>query len=596
MPSSSSAQRSLDELSSRQLFLRLLRHVRPYWRHFSLAILAMVVGAATEPALPALMKPLLDGSFVHKDPALMRLIPVLLVLVFLVRGAASFISTMGLAWVAGKVVMDLRVLMFDKLLSLPIGYYDHSIAGTLVSKVTFDVTQLAEAATFTITVLIRDSLAILGLLVWMVYLSWELSLVVLLVGPVVVHIVRLISKRLRTMSRSWQRTMGELTAVLEQTLRGQKVVRIFGGQAYEQRRFAGTANWVRRYQMKFISASAANAPVVQLVTAVGMAGIIYLATERSASDQMSVGEFVSFFTAMGMLFSPLKRLTGVNGPLQRGLAAAGSIFQLADEPSEADPGIVVLDRALGRVDFRDVTFRYVPDQKAVLNHVSFSVSPGETLALVGASGSGKSTLVNLIPRFYHPSAGRILLDGHDLEDLRLANLRRNIALVSQDVVLFNDTIAANIAYGRLAESSPVAIAEAAAAAHAMEFIQGLPDGLETLVGENGVRLSGGQRQRLAIARAFLKDAPILILDEATASLDSGSEKFIHQALEQLRLGRTTIVIAHRLSTVENADRILVLAEGRVVEEGDHGSLLRRDGVYAGLYRMQFAPDATGGAS
>jgi len=574
--------------SSRHLYLRLLRDVAPYWRTFAMSLAAMVVLAATEPAIPALLGPMTDGSFVEKDLDMAALMAVLLVGVFLVRGTAAFVSSVTLAWVAGKLVMDLRTRMFDKLTTLPARFYDHHPSGSLISKVTFDADRVTEAGSTVLSILVRDTLAILGLLGLMLWLDWKLTLVALLAAPVIVVLVKFLSGRLRRMSRNLQRTMGEVTHVLEENIDGQKVVRIFGGQSFERDRFRRAINWVRRYQFKFACAAAANAPIAQLVTAIALAIIVYLAALQSAAGEITVGDFVSFFTAMAMLFSPLKRLTNVNGPLQKGLAAAESLFALIDEPSERDAGTREIERVRGEIEFRDVHFSYGGGEGGALEGVSLHIEPGETVALVGPSGSGKTTLIGLIPRFYAPTSGRILLDGVDVAELTLAALRGHIALVSQDIVLFNDTVAANVAYGSTAGPDPEALEAAIRAAHAREFIDTLPAGLHTVIGENGVRLSAGQRQRIAIARAFMKNAPMLILDEATSSLDAASERHIQDALDALRRGRTTIVIAHRLSTIEMADRILVMAGGRIVESGTHAELLERNSLYAGLYRFQFS--------
>jgi subfamily B ATP-binding cassette protein MsbA len=574
-------------MSSTQLYLRLLRYVKPYRGVFALALLGMIVVAATEPALPAMLKPLLDGTFVDKDETIMRWTPVVIVAIFIVRGIAEYIAHFSLNWVGNRVVMDLRNDMFAKLLELPSPYYDNQPTGNLMSKVTFDVTQVTNAATNVLTVLVRDGLATIGLLGWMLWLNWKLTLLSLAMTPAIIIVVRVISIRLRNSSRDVQRSMGDVTQVLQEAIEGHKVVKLFGGRQYEAKRFRDEANRVRRYLMKQTAAAAASVPLVQLIAAVALALILTLATMQSSANEITVGGFVSFITAMLMLNSPLKRVTSVNEPLQRGLAAAESVFALIDEPGEPDKGTVRLGRARGELAFERVAFTYPGAGRPALDELDLSISPGETVALVGPSGGGKTTLAHLVPRFYHPTRGRITLDGHDLEDLRLESLRANIALVSQDVVLFNDTVAANIAYGaadRVPESEIVA---AARAAHALEFIERMPEGLGTLVGENGVKLSGGQRQRIAIARALFRNAPILVLDEATSALDSESERHIQAALETLIQGRTTIVIAHRLSTVERAGRIVVLDHGRIVESGTHAMLLASGGLYARLYRTQF---------
>ncbi len=577
-------------MNSKDLYLRLLGYVKPYWKVFLASILSTVLVAATEPAFPALLKPMLDGSFVNKDPTWIKLVPLLLVAIFLVRGIATFISSYSMSWVANKVVFDLRGDMFRRLINLPTSYFENNSSGALISKVSYDVSQVTGAATSALTVLVGDSLTILGLLAWLIYLNWKLSLIALAVMPAILLSITVFSKRLRKMSRGTQRANGEVIHVLEESIECHKVVKIFGGQEYESNRFGQVSNALRHFNMKQTVAASATVPLVQIFAAIALAIIVYIATLQSAHNETTVGGFVSFITAMLMLLSPLKRLTGVNESLQRGLAAAESVFALIDEKPETDSGTISLGRAQGVLEFREVSFAYPGAERDALKHISLNVKQGEVIALVGASGSGKTTLVNLIPRFHQPTGGSILLDGHDLQTIKLADLRDNVALVSQDVVLFNDTIAANIAYGKQSTASEAEIIAAAEAAHVMEFIREMPDGLQTFIGENGTRLSGGQRQRLAIARALLKNAAILILDEATSALDSESERHIQEALETLMKDRTTLVIAHRLSTIENADRIVVIQKGRVVESGRHGELLAANGVYANLYRIQFAAE------
>jgi ATP-binding cassette, subfamily B, bacterial MsbA len=489
--------------------------------------------------------------------------------------------------------MDLRNEMFGKLIALPTPYYDDHPTGNLISKLTFDVTQVTAAGTSVLTVIFKDAVAIVGLLGWMLWLNWKLTLLALVMGPIIVLVVRAIGVRLRRASRDAQQTMGDITQVLSEAIDGHKVVKLFEGQSYEDGRFREQSNRLRRVAMKQAAAAAASVPVVQFVAAVALATIIFLATQQSHADEVTVGGFISFVTAMLMLTAPLKRITSVNEPLQKGLAAAESVFALLDRDVEQDRGTVTIRRARGEIRFDGVSFGYDDSGRLVLDSINLAIAPGETVALVGASGSGKSTLANLVPRFYHPSKGRVLLDGRDLETLTLKSLRANIGLVSQDVVLFNDTVAANIAYGSMNSATEQEVLAAAEAAHAMEFIRDMPQELATLIGENGVKLSGGQRQRLAIARALLKNAPVLVLDEATSALDSESERQVQAALETLMQGRTTLVIAHRLSTVEKANRIVVLERGRIAETGSHRELLERDGMYAKVYRIQFAPDASG---
>ena len=574
-------------MTSSQLYRRLLHYVKRYWRAFSISIAGMVVAAATEPLLPALLKPMLDGTFVHKDQTVIDLAPIFIVVIFFARGLASFVASYTINWVGNKVVMDLREEMFAKLLSLPTQFYDDHATGNLISKLIFDVTQLTLAASSVVTTVLRDSIILAGLLGWLLYLNWKLTLLTLVMAPVIALIIRTINRRLRNASRDSQRAMGDITQVIEESVTAHKVVKLFGGQQYEGGRFNEQANWVRRHTMKQAAAAAANVPIVQMVAALALSVIVYLATMQSKTDETTVGGFLSFIAAMLMLTAPLKRLTGVNEFLQRGLAASESVFALIDTPGEVDEGKTAIGRASGQLAFEHVDFSYREDERLALHDICLEIPAGQNVALVGASGSGKSTLANLVPRFYLPGSGRITLDGHDLNQLTLASLRANIALVSQEVVLFNDTVAANIAYGQMRKVSEEEIVAAAQAAHALEFIRDMPQGMDTLIGEKGVRLSGGQRQRIAIARAILKNAPVLILDEATSALDSESERHVQAALETLMRGRTTLVIAHRLSTIEKADRIVVLQKGRIVESGSHAELLAQNGVYAQLHRIQF---------
>ena len=569
--------------SALSIYRRLLSYALPYWPRYAFAMTGMAIYAATQAAFAAIMKPLTDKGILLHDLTSMQTIPLEVIGLFLMRGIADFLAAYNIAWVGRSIIKHIRGETFAQLLRLPSGYYDVSSSGMLVSKLTYNIEQVAEASTNAITVIFRDGLSIIGLLGVMFYQSWKLSLFVLVLGPVIAVLSRYISERFRRYSRRIQDSMGDVTKVAEEVITGQRIVKLFGGQAHESERF-GQVNEKNRYlNMKLMLVNAGSTPVIQMIAGLGVSGIILVALGLKVTP----GTFIAFLAAMLLILPPLKHVTDINAPLQRGIAAGQSIFELLDEQTEHQGGTHKVSRARGGLEYRELRFAYSASKGDVLHDINFKVEPGETVALVGRSGSGKSTLVSLLPRFYDPTSGSILLDGCDLREYTLENLREQVAMVSQDVMLFNDSIRNNIAYGSLKERGESAIGTAAEAAYAVDFIKRLPQGFDTLVGDRGVLLSGGERQRLSIARALLKDAPLLILDEATSSLDSESERHIQAALEKLMADRTTLVIAHRLSTVEKADRIIVLDRGRIVEMGKHAELLAKGGQYAALHRLQF---------
>ncbi|MGS0740695.1 lipid A export permease/ATP-binding protein MsbA [Glaciimonas sp. GG7] len=572
-------------------FKRLATYHRPYKKRLALAFLGMVVTAATEPLVAYIFKVLLDHGFVEKPSFPLWMVPVAVVGAFVARGASTFLTTYMTNWVSTRVLNTLRQQMFSRLLNVPIDFHATHSVGRVINSIMFEVQQIIDMISKLFTSIVRCVLTVFGLLAYMLYISWSLTIVALVLMPLMMLVVRTTGKRLKKLNKDALGVNAQLTQVIEETTRAQQVIKIFGGQDYEKKRFEAGAENLRSYSMRLTTTFAATVPVTQIMTACAMSIMIMMALVQSSHGEITVGGFISFFTAMIALLAPLKQLAEVNGPLQRGMAAAEAVFTLIDSTVERSSGKQLDQRAHGRIDLVDVSFSYPGQEARALNGINLSVAPGETIAFVGMSGGGKSTLVNLIPGFYKVTEGKILLDGEAIEDISLISLRAQIAMVSQNVILFNDTIAANIAYGDSAPNQE-RIEAAAEAAYLTDMIASLPEGLETQIGDNGSRLSGGQRQRLAMARAIYKDAPILILDEATSALDSESERAVQAALDQLMEGRTTFVIAHRLSTIERASRIVVLSGGSIVEIGTHDELLDKQGAYANLYRLQFSRETT----
>jgi len=571
--------------SNWELYKRLLGYLKSYWKMFIVSVVAMLIVAGTMPAFGYLLKPLINEGFVDKNMKSMSWLPLAIVALFFVRGLFNFINEYCTTYLSSHLVQRLRGEMFNKMMHLPTSYFSSNTGGRLMSRILNDVNQITDAGFNVITVIAKDGVSVVGLLGLLTYLNWRLTLITFIILPVVAVCIQTVSKRLRKLSANNQIYLGQLMQVLGESINGERVVKIYGGQDYENRRFDRIANDVRRNLLKQVSASSAGTGITQLMASVALAAIIYAAARQAGLSGFSAGDFMSFLSSMIMMFDPIKRMTGVMQSLQRGLAAAESVFTFLDQPEENNEGKQTLSPNPGNIEFCDVVHRYPEAERNSLNHINLLVPQGKVTALVGASGCGKTTLANMLPRFLNPDEGKVLIGGVNVNEYTLESLRSRMAFVSQNVVLFNGTIAENIAYAQADKFSEEEIINAAKAANAWEFIQKMPQGLHTEVGENGLKLSGGQRQRLAIARALLKNAPILILDEATSALDNESERLVQTALENLMQNRTTLVIAHRLSTIEKADNIVVMHEGNVVEQGTHHELINAGGRYSDLHSL-----------
>ena len=568
-------------------FRRLMRYSKPYRGGFVFAILGMIGYALIDVYFINEFETFIDRGITEKDQNYFFWAPIVVVLLFALRGVFNFISSYCLSWAGTHIVKDLRQQLFRHLMRLPVSFHDKHSTGELISKITYDAEQIKQASSKALVVLIHEGAFVLGLLVVMFSKSWQLSAIFLLIAPLIAVIVSQVSKRFRQISNRMQGAMGDVTSSAEQMLNGHKVILSFGGQAIEDQRFSDINNRNRHLDVKLESTRAISVSLIQTIASCALAFVIYLASFPDMLETLTPGKFTAILTSMMLLLKPLKQLTTVNSDFQKGMAAAAAVFKVLDETPEQDTGTVQLTQVAGNIDVKGLNFRYPGHEKQVLQDINFSVKAGQTVALVGRSGSGKTTISSLLPRFYEVEDGEILIDGINIRDCTLASLRQQIAVVSQQVVLFNDSIANNIAYGFAGELSRAQLEMVAEKAHVMEFASQLPQGLDTEIGENGVTLSGGQRQRIAIARALLRQAPLLVLDEATSALDTESERKIQGALDELLKNRTNIVIAHRLSTIENADLILVMDQGRIVERGTHQSLLAQNGYYASLYKMQF---------
>lgn len=585
-----STHTNLDPQEPSSIFRRFSVYLKDYKLAFALAVIGMVGYSVIDVLVLAQLETLVDDSLGQGDYEYLRLAAYFIVPIFIFRGILNFLGTYSVSWIGNHVVMRMRQQLFSRYIHFPVEFHDNNSTGKLISKVIYDTEQVANASSRALIILVREGALVIGLLIAMFYKSWQLSLIFILIGPLVAVIVSVVSKRFRLVSRRIQDAMGGLTSSVEQVLKGHKVVLMFGGQDIENDSFADKNNHNRQQNMKLVVARILSVSSIQVIASIALAVVLYVASTPGLVATLTPGVFVSIVVFMTMLLKPLKQLTTVNSEFQKGMAACVSIFNVLDQQIEEDKGTQRITKAQGKIDFNDVTFSYPSKEHAAIKNLSFSVKPGQTFALVGRSGSGKSTISSLLTRFYDNQAGEILLDDMLLRDIPLKDLRRQFALVSQHVVLFNDTIANNIAYGSEGKISREQILAAAKTAHVMEFLEQLPEGLDTIVGENGFMLSGGQRQRLAIARALLLDAPILILDEATSALDTESERLIQDALDKLQQNRTSIVVAHRLSTIENADTILVIEAGEIIEQGNHQVLLAQNGVYSQLYNMQFGEE------
>ncbi|AWG79235.1 TPA: lipid A ABC transporter ATP-binding protein/permease MsbA [Vibrio parahaemolyticus] len=570
-----------------QTFKRLWQFIRLYKSGLIVAVIALVINAISDTYMISLLKPLLDEGFGNADSDFLRTLPLIIFVMMFIRGTSGFVSTYCLSWVSGNVVMLVRRMVFNHFMHMPVSYFDKEKTGNLLSRITYDSEQVSAATSQALVSIVREGASIIGLLVLMFYNSWQLSLVLFAVAPVVAWGIGVVSKRFRKISKNMQTMMGNVTASAEQMLKGHKVVLSYGGQDIERQRFDKVSNQMRQQSMKLVTAQAAANPIIQMIASFAIVAVLYLASIDSIKEQLTPGTFTVVFSAMFGLMRPLKALTNVTSQFQRGMAASQTLFALIDLEPEKNEGKYTVERAKGDVSVKDVSFTYVGSEKPALEHVSFDIPRGKTVALVGRSGSGKSTIANLFNRFYDVDSGSITLDGRDIRDYELKNLREQFALVSQNVHLFNDTIANNIAYATEDKYQRNDIERAAKLAHAMEFINKMENGLDTMIGENGASLSGGQRQRVAIARALLRDAPVLILDEATSALDTESERAIQAALDELQKDKTVLVIAHRLSTIEKADEILVVDDGAIIERGNHADLIAKNGAYAQLHRIQF---------